>query len=138
LDKITLDSNVWKNHYFINWLQSDQSIHKDHICPIIVYLETKLWYDMRGLRLEDFNRDLQELKSKIILFNETHVEQVIKFTQNSNLPFRHHARDFIIGAIAFENESLLITNNIGHFGYLPKEKLLTPQQYLRQVISENH
>ena len=81
MQKITLDSNVWKDPLFINWLQSKTSVHKTHICPIVVYLETRLWYDMNGLSRTDYLDDLKQLKTKVVLFNEIHAEKVIELTR---------------------------------------------------------
>ena len=128
MDRITIDSNVWRDNLFITWLQSENSPHKAHICPIIIYLETRLWYDMRGLQKVDFFEDLENLKTSTILFNEKHVEKLIEITKESRLPFKHHARDFIIGTQALVQQTKLITYNIRHFEWMEKNEVLTPER----------
>ena len=136
MQKITLDSNVWRDPLFINWLQSDRSVHETHICPIIVYLETRLWYDMRGLTEADYREDLIKLKTQVVLFSKPHTETVIALTRQSHLPFRQHARDFMIGAIVLAEESVLITQNTRHFVWLPEHQLTTPQEFLQAAVFE--
>ena len=128
--KITLDSNVWRDHLFISYLQSEKSTHVQHICPIIVYLETRLWYDMNGLSHDDFDLDLKNLRTKVIDFSKSHVEFIVDITKKTRIPFRQHARGFMIGSIVQSENSLLITNNKKHFDWLPSKTVLSPKEYL--------
>ena len=114
---ITLDSNVWAEFNFIDWLQSDHTVYDVHICPIIVYLETRLWYDMKGLTKNDFLEDLFKLKTQVVLFTETHTEPVIKLTRQSDLRFKHHARDFMIVNMGIYFASLLVIPWTGNRNY---------------------
>lgn len=89
---------------------------------------------MRGLTRKEFQEDLNLLKSKLVPISEDIIEIIIKFTKKSRLNFRHHARDFIIGATAYKNNAILITNNITHFDYFLANKLMTPKQCLQKLV----
>ena len=144
IHKITLDSNIWREQLFLDWLQSDSNYYREHVCPIIIFLETSLWYDMKGLTRHDLLDELEKLKTKVILFDEKHVENVIKITRKSKLPFKHHARDFMIEAIVLEEKSTLITFNTDHFTNLPKNQLLTPREFInlnlrdKDILNRKH
>ena len=56
---------------------------------------------------------------------------------NNQLPFKHHARDYIIGATAIKtNASALITYNKAHFHWLNENNIdvLTPEEFLAAQI----
>jgi len=61
-----LDSTVFKNRTFIDWLSYNRDLFEIHISEV-VYLETLLWYKRLGIGKEWFDGDLNELSAKIIL-----------------------------------------------------------------------
>ena len=62
--KIGLDSTVFKNRKFIEWLIFNKNVFKTHISEI-VYIETLLWYKRLGIGKEGFDSDLNELNARI-------------------------------------------------------------------------
>lgn len=134
-DIITLDSNVFRNQHFIDWLMSSEAPHKSHIFPLISYIEVLVWYEMRGLTREDLDKDLRKINTEIIEFPIEFVDSLMKnIRMNPSFPFRHHARDFIIGTIVKKKETLLLTNNKKHFSWLPQGSVLTPAEFLAQKV----
>jgi hypothetical protein len=111
--KIGLDSTVFKNRKFIDWLIYNRDLFETHISEV-VYMETLLWYKRLGIGKEGFDDDLNELNAKII-FVDTNLPDLI--TENAlkfgkEFPFKDHARDYVIGSIAESEESYLITDNV--------------------------
>jgi len=51
-------------------------------------------------------------------------------------PFKVHARDYFIGAIAEFNNTILITHNTNHFNWL-QVKVLTPEDLIKSFLKEN-
>lgn len=63
--KAGLDSTVFKNRKFIDWLISNRDRFETHISEV-VYMETLLWYKRIGIGKEGFDDDLNELKAEKI------------------------------------------------------------------------
>ena len=63
--KVGLDSTVFKNRKFIDWLISNRDRFETHISAV-VYIETLLWYKRIGIGKEGFGDDLNELKAEKI------------------------------------------------------------------------
>lgn len=120
---------------FIDFLIQNSGKLEIHL-PIIVFIETLIWYKFRGLKLEDFNSELKELGAHIDLLDEKIGEKIsdVVVSKNKTLPFKIHARDYFIGAISDYNETLLITHNIRHFDWLQK-KALTPEEFVKSFLS---
>ncbi|MHA2030606.1 MAG: hypothetical protein ACW99A_12725 [Candidatus Kariarchaeaceae archaeon] len=115
--KISLDSTVFRDLDFIDWLYVN-SEELEITVSVIVALETSYWYKLRGLDISMFLVELDKIKGKI---DDLVVEDIDLITQNtiiSNLKFRHHARDLIIGSHAQNRKSILITNNTRHFQWM--------------------
>ena len=129
MPRIDLDSNTFRNHDLINWL----SINKEDISvdlSVIVYLETLFWYLTKSLSLEDFELDLKEIQATVTPFNPKLAQDAAKRAIKSILPFKHHARDFIIGTSAIQREAILLTYNISHFLWMPKGTVTTPEKFV--------
>jgi hypothetical protein len=110
IDKITLDSNVFKDQEFINYLMDNQNIFSNHYLPLIVYIELLVWYEMIGLVRKDLDEDLELLKSKVYDFPQNGINTLLSnIRSNKNLQFRHHARDFLIGTQSMLWNSVFIT-----------------------------
>jgi len=62
--KIGLDSTVFKNRKFIDWLIYNKDLFETHISEV-VYMETLLWYKRLDIGKEGFDDDLNELHAKI-------------------------------------------------------------------------
>jgi len=135
-DKISLDSNVFRNQWLIDWLVSPEAVHKTHFFPLIAYIEVLVWYEMRGLTREDLDDDLKKIKTEIIEFSIDFIDPLMNSIRyNPNFLFRQHARNFLIGSVVQEKGSILITNNKRHFTWLLPEDVLTPEEYLKNCIS---
>lgn len=133
---ITLDSNVFRNQRFFDWLMSSEARHIKHIFPLITFIEVLVWYEMRGLTREDLEDDLKAIRTDIVEFSLEYIDQLmINIRSNPNFLFRHHARDFLIGTIVQAKESLLITNNKPHFAWLPATTVVSPEEYLSLSLS---
>ena len=77
--KAGLDSTVFKNRKFIDWLISNRDRFETHISEV-VYMETLLWYKRIGIGKEGFDDDLNELKAEKI-FVDTDLSDLI--TENA-------------------------------------------------------
>ena len=77
--KAGLDSTVFKNRKFIDWLISNRDRFEMHISEV-VYMETLLWYKRIGIGKEGFDDDLNELKAEKI-FVDTDLSDLI--TENA-------------------------------------------------------
>ena len=127
--QISLDSNVFRDQDFLEWLivNSDQiSIH----LSIITCLETYYWYLMRKLSKTDFEKDLAALQAQIVPFVKNEIYQISQNAKDSSLRFKHHARDFIIGTHAQIQNSILITNNLKHFEWMGPNQAMTPDNFV--------
>ncbi len=135
-DVITLDSNVFRNQRFFDWLTSPESNHSKHVFPLITFIEVLVWYEMRGLTRIDLDDDLTKIRTEIVEFSVEYVDQLMSnIRSNPSFLFRHHARDFLIGTIVQQKASLLVTNNKRHFAWLPPQKVLSPEEYLSMCLS---
>ena len=90
---------------------------------------------MASLTRADLDDDLNLLKTEIIPFSSEFVDELMSNIWNTRqLPFRHHARDFLIGTFVQQNDSILITHNIRHFTWLPANKVYTPEEFLKMML----
>jgi len=124
--KISLDSNVFADQDFIDWLQ-ERKDQLDIYLSVICALETFHWYNLRGISQELFEKDLEALGATIHDFNFSKIYQISANAKKAILPFKHHARDFIIVTQAIMRQSKLITFNLKHFGWLGKDNVLAPE-----------
>ena len=136
MKKIALDSNIFRNQDFLNWLILNKSNYSISI-SIIVYLETLFWYFTRSTTLEDFTYDLNKINAKVISLDINLAQSTANKAIKSMLSFKHHARDFIIGSTAISNEAILLTYNKRHFLWMPEGKVKNPEEFVEQIISSN-
>lgn len=138
--KIGLDSTVFKNRKFIDWLIYNKDLFETHISEV-VYMETLLWYKRLDLGKEGFDDDLNELHAKIIFvdmkLSDLITENAVKFGRE--FPFRDHARDYVIGSIAESEGSYLITDNVKHFRWLSgMAHVMTPEEFVYMYVKKEH
>lgn len=138
--KIGLDSTVFKNRKFIDWIIYNRNFFETHISEI-VYMETLLWYKRLGIGKEGFDNDLNELNSKIIFANvdlsDLITENAMKFGRE--FPFKHHARDYVIGSVAESEGAYLITDNVKHFRWLSdKTPVMTPEKFVYACVEKEY
>jgi predicted nucleic acid-binding protein len=134
--KLALDSGVFRNRPFLEWLRYANK-HQLEI-SIIAYVETLLWYRSRGLERTDFDEELEKLG---ICVTELSQDLADKTTANAlkhrkAFPFKHHARDYVIGTSALENTATLITYNLDDFKWVTEEggTIHTPESFLATEI----
>ena len=112
--KISLDSNVFREVDFIDWLQVNRDRFATSI-SIIVLLETLHWYKLKGLNNSEFNKDLSKFNPVYQELSISDIDSITDDAINSKLKFKHHAREIIIGSHALKKDSTLITLNVKHF-----------------------
>ncbi|MHA2277447.1 MAG: hypothetical protein ACXAC2_16845, partial [Candidatus Kariarchaeaceae archaeon] len=77
--KISLDSTVFRDLDFIDWLYVN-SEELEITVSVIVALETSYWYKLRGLDISMFLVELDKIKGKI---DDLVVEDIDLITQNT-------------------------------------------------------
>lgn len=134
--RIGLDSNVFKNRKFLDWLRYTGKFNV-HI-SVIVYIETLLWYLKLGLKDEDFKDDLKKLKVEIVDLNESLASLIAKnaVKYGKKFPFKHHARDYVIGTTAQLKKATLVTYNLDHFTWLKDLgiNVMSPEELILEYI----
>ncbi len=131
LPNIALDSNVFRNLDFINYI----TIYKDKLSihlPSIVQLELGYYFLAKGSSWELFLRDIQKFNGKMMEWNTVKIENVLQnaISQKSILPFKEHFRDFIIGTQCESLSCSLITYNSHHFNWLKQIITYTPESFI--------
>ncbi len=134
--RIGLDSNVFKNRRFLDWLRYTGKFNV-HV-SIIVYVETLLWYLRLGLKIDDFMDDLKKLKVEVVDLNESLALLIVKNAAKygKEFPFKHHARDYVIGTTAQLKKATLITYNLNHFKWLKDlgVNVMTPEELILEYV----
>ncbi|MDK2383791.1 MAG: hypothetical protein QI199_03130 [Candidatus Korarchaeota archaeon] len=130
--RIMLDSMIFRNRPFLSWLRVNLERFRIYISPI-VHAETALWYLYIGLDLEDLTSDLRALRAEIPPITREITEKVAEraFTNRRALPFRHHARDYLIGAQAEHLGTWIVTYNKRHFAWV-NVPVLTPEELIKR------
>lgn len=128
---IALDSNVFRNLDFINYL----TLYKDKLSihlPSIVQLELGYYYLAKGFTWDLFLRDIQKFNGKRMEWNTIRIEDVLQnaISQKVTLPFKNHFRDFIIGTQCESLSCALITYNNHHFNWLKQIISYTPESFI--------
>jgi len=134
--RISLDSNCFRDPKFIDFLTQNRDLIEVHI-PIIVFIETLIWFKLRGLKLDDFEYELNKLNAKIDLLDKNIGNKIsdIVIEKEKIFPFKVHARDYFIGSIAEVNNTILITYNINHFNRLQLQ-VLTPEAFITYFLNQ--
>lgn len=105
---------------------------------MIVYAETLLWYKKLGLKRKQLEAELRKLKASIKNLNEEIADRAtdVALKHRNEFPFRHHARDYVIGVTALMERATLITHNTQHFVWLTKEGIAvrTPEEFVAENL----
>jgi len=126
---------VFRNRPFLEWLRYTHR-HQLQI-SIIVYAETLLWYRSRGLKRADLDGELDNLGIAVTGLSQDLAD---KTTTNAlvhrSFPFKHRARDYVIGTSALENNAALITYNTDDFRWVADEggTVHTPESFLAMQV----
>ena len=135
LVRISLDSSIFRDQDFVDWLQFSKDKIEVYI-SVISALETYHWYNIRGISEELFKKDINALGAIVNDLSYQNIFDISDNAKKSPLQFRHHARDFIIGSHALLNKSKLITFNLNHFEWLGKKNVLSPEDLVLLVETE--
>jgi hypothetical protein len=97
-------------------------------------VETLLWYKALGLITKDFDDELASAGIALIELPESLADRITAYAvkYGRTFPFRHHAREYVIGTTDLENKATLITYNLDDFGWVGEEggPLATPENFL--------
>ncbi len=133
--RIMLDSMIFGERSFLAWLRINVKRFNIFVSPI-VYTETSLWYLYSGLRTEDLRADLLALKAEIPPITEEAAKIAAEraYINRKRLPFRHHARDYVIGAQAILLKASIITHNKRHFEWVNEVDVLSPEELVEEML----
>ncbi len=133
--RLMLDSSAFGNRLFIDWLRLRRGDLEILLSPIVV-AETALWYLYSGLTASDFEEELGKLGGKVLPINlgDALESASLAYENRRRLPFRHHARDYIIGVQAMKSGSDIITYNKGHFEWVNGVRVLTPEEAVAEWL----
>ena len=100
----------------------------------MVYVETLLWYRSRGLNRTDFDEELRIAGITVTELSKEIAERTaaIALKHRRSSPFKHHARDYVIGTCALEDKATLITYNLDDFNWMKEEggTVHTPESFI--------
>ncbi len=134
-----LDSNIFRNLDLINYLTLHKSDFNIYL-PTIVQLELGYFYKVKGIIWEGFKKDIQKFNGIFLQWDNKFIPDVIQnaFNEKSNLPFKQHFRDFLIGVESIKIPASLITYNKKHFTWLKEIKIYNPEEFISlQEYNEN-
>ena len=137
---ISLDSSIFKDTNFLIWLEVNKERFSISI-SVVVYIETLLWYLFMGLSEKTFEEIIEKLEVDVVPVSEE-IGRIVAITAkayNKQLPFKHHARDYIIGITAITTQSeVFLTYNKKHYEWLNEKgiSVMTPEEFLESVASE--
>lgn len=127
--KVVLDSNVFHHKEFLKWLSKKTEIDAD--LPIIAYVEIYLRSVRRNL-VKELQTVLSGIRTSIIPLEKATGERAVdEAVKNPKLPFKHHARDFLVGATALQQDAILVTQNKKHFRWM-EESVRSPDEIMRE------
>jgi len=134
-EKIALDSNVFRNLGFINFLRQNKDSFQVYF-PTIVYLEVAYFYLRKGISWEGFFDEVQKFNGTFLGWESIEITEVINHAimNKSTLPFRHHIRDSLIGTQCEKLNISLISYNKIHFKWLTTVLVLTPEEFVQKSI----
>jgi len=128
---IALDSNVFRNLDFINYLTLCKDRLSIHL-PSVVQLEVGYYYLAKGATWDLFLQDIQKFNGILMDWSTIKVEEVLQnaISQKGVLPFKEHFRDFLIGTQCETLYCSLITYNGNHFSWLKQTITYTPESFV--------
>ena len=134
-EKVAIDSNVFRNLNFINYLRINKEKIQVYI-PSIVSFEIGYYFLTKGITWEDFLKEIQKLHGIFLEWDSVVLLEVLKNALNNKeiLPFRHHFRDFMIGTQCEKIGLNLISYNKNHFEWLKRISIQTPEEFILKRI----
>ena len=112
---------MFRNRRFLEWLRYTNK--HDVQVSILAYVETLLWYKVLGLNRKDFDEELASLGVSITELSQNLADKTTAnaLKHRKAFPFKHHARDYIIGTSALESKATLITYNLDDYRWIEEE-----------------
>lgn len=137
LSRIMLDSTAFGERSFLAWLRINLKHFNIFVSPI-VYAETALWYLYSGLSIEDLEDDLLALKAEVPPITKEIMKIAAKkaYINRRHLPFRHHARDYVIGAQAIALHASIVTSNKKHFEWVSEINVFSPEEFVERTLKD--
>ena len=125
---IVLDTNVFSDAYFCKWLAKS-----DHeaIVSSISYTELAYHYLKKGKDIGYLDSFLYSLGIKVVEYTHEQAKIAAKLATKKR-DFRKNARDYMIASVAIKEDCPLITYNVNDFAFLPKNKLFTPEDFIKR------
>jgi len=135
--KIAIDSNVFRNLNFINYLRINKAKIQVYI-PSIVSFEIGYYFLSKGITWEDFLKEIQKINGIFLEWDSVVLLEVLKnaLSNKATLPFRHHFRDFMIGTQCENTGFDLISYNKNHFKWVRHISIQTPEEFILKRINE--
>jgi len=124
--KLALDTNVFNNRKFCDWLLSSSEVK---YLPAFAYMEY-LYHNLKKGNTESMvNAFLEQMNITIVPFGKNEAAKAAHGSLG-NWDFSENARDYAIGATAIRLNAMLVTNNIKHFKWM--ENVITPEDILEK------
>ena len=122
---IVIDSNVFRDLSFINWLRS---YHSRKVIPAIAYTEVLVYVtSVRGKTAGSFDALLRTAGIEIEWYRKEQARSAARFGADGG-DFSQNARDYMIAAHASLAPWVVITNNIQDFSFLG-DRVKTPYEF---------
>ena len=124
--KLALDTNVFNNKKFCDWLLSSSEVK---YLPAFAYMEY-LYHNLKKGNTESMvNAFLEQMNITIVPFGKNEAAHAARGSLG-NWDFSENARDYAIGATAIRLNAKLVTNNIKHFKWM--KNVITPEDILEK------
>lgn len=133
-DPLILDTDVFSNRDFLEELKT---YHGEKIIPSVAYAELSVHYIFNKNKSAEEVRDfLRKFHITIENLDARVVNNGVLCCQDAN-DFKTHSRDYLIGAHAYPNPRIMITNNLAHFKFLDDVgiRVYTSYQY-REILEK--
>lgn len=122
--KLVLDTNVFNNKKFCNWLLNSG---EEKYLPAIAYMEY-LYHNLKKGNTESMvDAFLKQMNIAIIPFGKDEATEAAR-RSIGNWNFSENARDYTIGATTIKLDAELVTNNTKHFNWM--ENVSTPDDVM--------
>lgn len=129
--KLVLDTNVFANKKFCDWLRQHDEVEK--VIPCIAYMELMYHYLKRG-KTEDFTNRFLDVRGVEVAPLDIKTAGVAARAATKRWDFKERARDYTIGATALTRGAKLVTYNKKDFKWLPRNNVLLPDELLKTEV----
>ncbi|MBI2184577.1 MAG: hypothetical protein HYU39_06420 [Thaumarchaeota archaeon] len=137
--QISLDSTVFRNRQFIEWLSARQDVVVR--LSVVVYLEALYWFLRNGLSVKDFEDEVKALRATIdrLGVEVSRRVAVVALRNKQKYDFKGHFRDYVVGISALRSHFTLISNDKGGFAFAVNgvsPNVLTPHDFVAELTYE--